>query len=95
MLLINREVCHLYSLQQMIALDDMDTFYPVNLATCLGHKDHYKSDWIQRTQLGISTSLNRAKSDLTHPVWSIVNKLFIKKMHLLLHSGLLRIGKHT
>ena len=63
----------------MIVLDNINTFFPVDLATNLGHTDPSKSDCIQLTWLAIYSSLNRVKSDLTHPNWSIVNKHFIHK----------------
>ena len=71
---VNCEAFHLYSLQQLIVPEDIYVFHLVDLLTCLGHTYHSKLDWIQSTCLDIYTSLNGAKSDPTHPVWSIVNK---------------------
>ena len=62
-IVVNNEVWHLYSLQQMNVLDKIDTFYLVNLATHIGPTDDSKSDWIQHTQLAVYASLNRSKND--------------------------------
>ena len=77
--LINCEVGHLYILQQLIVPEYIYKFYPVDLLINLGHTDHSKLDWIKSTCLDIYVSLNEAKSDSTHPVWSVVNKLFTHK----------------
>ena len=63
----------------MIVLEKINKFCLVNLITHLGHTYHSKSYCIQFTPLAIYISLNRAKNDLTHPIWSIVNKRFIRK----------------
>ena len=56
--IVNRDVCHLYSLQKNIAPDDIDNFYPVKLETRLSQILSSKSYWIQRMQLSIYDSLN-------------------------------------
>lgn len=43
---INQEVYHLYSLQQLIVPEDIYAFYPVDLLTYLGHIDHSNLYWI-------------------------------------------------
>ena len=73
---------HLYSLQHLIVPDFVYVFYPVDLLTRLGHQYYTKLDWIQRTCHHIYVSLNEAKRDPTHPVWSIVNK---QSKHKCLH----------
>ena len=60
---VHCEVNHLYSLQTIIDCVDMDTLYPVNLVTRLRKDLSSQSCWIQRTQLAIFNSLNRAKKD--------------------------------
>ena len=61
---------HPHSLQQMISTTDVDTFYPVNLDTRLKKPIPNKTCWIHRNKLAIYSSLNRAKTDGTYPVWS-------------------------
>ena len=73
---LNCEVYHLYSFQHLIMPEDVPYFYPVDLLTCLGHPDHTKIRWIQRTCLCIYESLDEAKHDHTLPVWSAVNTRF-------------------
>ena len=73
---LNRKVYHLYSFQHLIMLEDVPFFYPVDLLTCLGHPDYTKIKWIHRTRLCIYASLDEAKQDYTHPVWSVVNTRF-------------------
>jgi len=73
---VHREVNHLYSLQNIIDPADIDTLYPVNLATRL-HQDIFsQSCWIQRTWLAIHNSLNITKKDLTHPIWSAITRRY-------------------
>ena len=71
---INREVCHLYSLQHLIEEHFVDVYYPVDLFTHIGHQYYTKLDWIQSTPHYIYVSLNEGKRDPTHPVWSAVNE---------------------
>jgi len=73
---LNREVYHLYSFQHLIMLEDVPYFYPVDLLTCLGHPDHTKISWIHSNRICIYESLDEAKHDHTHPVWSAVNTRF-------------------
>lgn len=73
-IVVDCEVYHLYSYNKMIIIDDIDHFYLVDLETQLGHTVLSEFNWIQCMWMGIYTRLNIAKSDLTHPVWSIVNK---------------------
>ena len=75
--------CHLYSLQTIIDPADINTLYPVNLTSRLCQDLSSKSCWIQRTQLAIYNSLNRAKKDLTHPIWSTLTRWYTpKQFHL-------------
>ena len=60
-LVVNREVCHLYSLQRLIVSDFIYIFYPVDLLTRLGHQYYTKLDWIQRTCHHIYVALNDQK----------------------------------
>ena len=69
---VHCDVRHLYSLQRMISPDDIDNFYPVNLDTRLHQHPSFQTCWIQCTQLAIYDSLNRAKRDVTHPIWSAI-----------------------
>ena len=81
---VNRKLYHLYSFQHLIVPNDIYAFYPVYLLTCLGHPYHTKLEWIQRTRLCIYASLDEAKSDPSHPVWSVVNTRFLCKCPSLL-----------
>ena len=76
---LNREVYHLYSFQNLIMLEDVPYFFPVDLLTCLGYPDHTKIGWIHSNRLPIYTSMDEAKHDQTHPVWSVVNTRFLCK----------------
>ena len=76
---LNREVYHLYSFQHLIMLEDVPFFYLVDLLTCFGHPDHTKISWIHSTCLCIYESLDKAKHDHSHPVWSVVNTRFLCK----------------
>ena len=71
---VNQEVFHLYSLQHLIEEDFANVYFPVDLFTRLGHQYYTKLDWIQITRHHIYSSLNAAKKDRTHPVWSAVNE---------------------
>ena len=66
------DVCHLYSLQKLITPEDIGSLYPVNLKTRLNQHLTYQTCWIQHTQLAINDSLNRAKKDITYPIWSAI-----------------------
>ena len=46
---VHCEVCHLYSLKQMISPEDIVNFFPVNLETRLHQHPSYQTRWIQRT----------------------------------------------
>ena len=70
------KVRHLYSVQKMIAPDDIDNFYPVNLETRLSQILSSKLCWIKCTQLAIYNSLNRAMRGLLHPIQSAVNRIY-------------------
>lgn len=48
-IVVNHEVFHFYSLQQINVLDNINTFFSVDLATCRDHTDYSKSNWIQCT----------------------------------------------
>ena len=81
-IVVDQKGCHLYSLKQMIVFNNIDAFYPVDLDTRLSHTAYFKSfldPMHTNCCLFQLEFLNRTKSDLTYPIWSIVivNKLFI------------------
>ena len=76
---VDREVCHLYSLKHLIEEDYVDEYYPVDLYTRLGHQHYMKLAWIQSTRHQIYYSMNEAKRDRHHPVWSAVHARFERK----------------
>ena len=76
---VNGEVCHLYSLQHLTVPDFIYVFYPVDFLTHPSHQYYTKLDWIWCTCHHIYISLNEAKRDPTHPVWSVVNEPFKHK----------------
>ena len=63
----------------MISPDDIVNFYPVNLETRLHQHPSYQTCWIQCTQLAIYDSLNRAKRDVIHPIWSAITGRYVPK----------------
>jgi len=71
---VNREVCHLYSLKHLIEEDYVDEYSPVDLYTRLGHQHYTKLAWIKSTRHQIYYSMNEAKRDRHHPVWSAVHE---------------------
>ena len=77
---VNREVCHLYSLKHLIEEDFVDVYYPVDLYTRLGHQHYTKLAWIQDTRHQIYYSMNEAKRDRHHPVWSAVHERSKRKL---------------
>ena len=80
---VNYEVNHLYSIPKIIVPVDINTLYTVNLATRLRQVLSSKSCWIQRTQLAIYNSLNRAKKYSTYPIWSAITQRYTpKQSHL-------------
>ena len=66
-------------LQNLIILEHIHIFYPVDLPSCLGHPDNTKMRWIWSTCLCIYATLDLAKNDFSHPVWSVVNASFLHK----------------
>ena len=78
---VNCKVCQIYSFQHLIVLDNIHSFYPVDLLTRLCHPDHTKIRWVQSTCLCIYASLDEAKNDPSYPVWSVVNTRFLRKHH--------------
>ena len=76
---VNCDVCHLYSLQKMITLDNIDHFYPVNIETRLSQNLYSKSCWIQCTELAIYYSLNRSKRNSQHSIWSTITRKYNPK----------------
>ena len=80
---VHHEVNHLYNLKTIINPAEIDTLYPVNLATRLRQDLSSQSCWIQHTQLAIYNSLNRAKKNSTHPIWSAMTRQYTpKQFHL-------------
>ena len=73
---VHREVNHLYSFQNIIDLADIDTLYPVNLATRLHQDISSQSCWIQHTQVTINNSLNRDNKESKHPIWSAITRQY-------------------
>ena len=76
---VHRDVRHLYSLQRMVSPDDIVTFYPVNLDARLHQHPSYQTCWIQCTRLAIYDSLNRAKRDVIHAIWSVITGRYVPK----------------
>ena len=76
---VHYDVHHLYSLQRMISPEDIVNFYLVNLETRLHQHPSYQTCWIQRTQLAIYDSLNQAKRDVIHPIWSAITGRYVPK----------------
>ena len=64
---------------QFIIPEHIHISYPIDLLTRLGHPDHTKTRWIRSTCLYIYASLDLAKNDFSHPVWSVVNTCFLCK----------------
>ena len=77
--IVNCEVNHLYSLQKIIAPADINTLYPVNLATRLLQVLSSKSCWIQKIQLAIYNSLNRYKKYSTYLIQSTITRQYTPK----------------
>jgi len=73
---VHREVNLLYSLKNIINPAETNTLYPFNLATRLHQDLSSQSCRIQRKRLAIYNSLNRAKKDSTHPIWSAITRQY-------------------
>ena len=73
---VDREICHLYSLKHLIEEDFVDVYYYDDLYTCLGRQLYTKIAWIQDNRSEIYNSMNEAKRDRNHPVWSNVHARF-------------------
>ena len=73
---VDCEICHLYSLKHLIEEDFVDVYYYNDLYTCLGCQLYTKIAWIQDYCSEIYYSMNEAKRDRHHPVWSNVHARF-------------------
>jgi len=73
---VDREICHLYSLKHLVEEDFVYVCYYDDLDTCLGRQLYTKIAWIQDYRSEIYYSMNEAKRDRHHPVWSNVHARF-------------------
>ena len=56
--------------------DDVDTYYDVDIKTCLNHSLQSKKDWIIRWEHSIYASIKRAQRDAKRqhdPIWKSLN----------------------
>ena len=72
---IDRTIRNLFGKKLSVMHDDVDSYYDINIKTCLNHYLQSKKDWVIRWEQSIHASIKRAKWDAKrqhHPIWKLI-----------------------